>query len=242
MIHNTESVIEHFNTSSGYAYSNVITDIRKSIIQLIIKNAQNKQILDIGCGNGDVTINYVNDNYVTFVDFSDTMIEKVKDKLGHVLKSNAKVIKSDIESLNLSTKFDFIVCMGVIAHVNNVNLVIQKLSNMLNKDGQIILQYTDSKKLISSMLNLKNQLKSTLKNKSTYKINKTTSNDIYTFLKNENLKITNKINYYPILPLMSLLSSKSRKLLLEKLNNNYLLRKFGSEIVLVLEKDTEFNF
>jgi len=112
-----DNIIEHFN----------------------IKNKNNPfkniDILDIGCGGGLLCepLSRFGAN-VTGIDASEKNINVAKI---HSKKNNLKItyICSSPENLDLKKKFDVILNMEVVEHVNDVNFFIKKSSEFLKKDG-----------------------------------------------------------------------------------------------------------
>ena len=112
-----DNIIEHFN----------------------IKNKNNPfkniDILDIGCGGGLLCepLSRFGAN-VTGIDASEKNINVTKI---HSKKNNLKItyICSSPENLDLKKKFDVILNMEVVEHVNDVNFFIKKSSEFLKKDG-----------------------------------------------------------------------------------------------------------
>ena len=112
-----DNIIEHFN----------------------IKNKNNPfkniDILDIGCGGGLLCepLSRFGAN-VTGIDASEKNINVAKI---HSKKNNLKItyICSSPENLDLKKKFDVILNMEVVEHVNDVNFFIKKSSEFLKEDG-----------------------------------------------------------------------------------------------------------
>ncbi len=96
---------------------------------------KNLDILDIGCGGGLLSepLSRLGAN-VTGIDASEKNINVAKI---HSKKNNLKIsyICSSPENLNLKKKFDVILNMEVVEHVNDVNFFIKKSSEFLKEDG-----------------------------------------------------------------------------------------------------------
>ena len=92
-------------------------------------------ILDIGCGGGLLSepMSRLGAN-VTAIDASKKNIEVAKF---HAKKNNLKInyLCSSPEKLNIKKKFDVILNMEIIEHVNDINFFIKKRSNLLKKTG-----------------------------------------------------------------------------------------------------------
>ena len=92
-------------------------------------------ILDIGCGGGLLSepMSKLGAN-VTAIDASKKNIEVAKF---HAKKNNLKInyLCSSPEKLNIKKKFDVILNMEIIEHVDDINFFIKKSSNLLKKNG-----------------------------------------------------------------------------------------------------------
>jgi len=95
-----------------------------------------KRVLDVGCGTG----NFANEvskkgaKYVLGIDYAEEAI-KIAEKNNK--KKNLKFKKLDVKELN--EKFDVIVSIGTIEHMDEPIKIIKKLKSCLNKNGKIIL-------------------------------------------------------------------------------------------------------
>ena len=112
-----DNIIEHFN------------------IKGLNKPLKNLKILDIGCGGGLLSEPMSRMGaHVTGIDASRKNIEIAKL---HLKKSKLKInyICSSPEKLNYSQKFDVILNMEIVEHVNDVNFFIKRSSELLKKNG-----------------------------------------------------------------------------------------------------------
>ena len=99
------------------------------------KPLKNLNILDIGCGGGLLSepMNKLG-ACVTGIDASKTNINIAKI---HSKKNKLKInyICSSPENLKINQKFDIILNMEIVEHVEDVNFFINKSSQFLKKDG-----------------------------------------------------------------------------------------------------------
>ena len=100
-----------------------------------IKPLKNLNILDIGCGGGLLSepISRLGAN-VTGIDASEKNIKIAKL---HLKKSKLKInyICTSPEKINLNKKFDVILNMEIVEHVDNLNFFLKKSSLLLKKNG-----------------------------------------------------------------------------------------------------------
>ena len=118
-----------------------ISYIKENIISsLNIKNNQNKplkniKILDIGCGGGLLSepMSRLGADVVG-IDASDKNIKvaKLHAKKNHL---DIKYLCTSPENLNIKTKFDVILNMEIIEHVENIDFFLKSCSKLLKKNG-----------------------------------------------------------------------------------------------------------
>lgn len=227
-----ESSKIYFDDTEKYLRSNPVIQLRKVILSDILGKIHGRQILDLGCGNGHITRDLLNDNRVTFADISQNMLDRARESIPENLLSQADFINSDLFKLSASGPYDIVVCMGVIAHIDDIDAFVKKLKELVTYNGIIVLQYTSAGHPIS----LFNELRYSLKGKKryNYKITRTTHRIIRSVLAINDLVIKDEKRYLPVSPLFSVFSPKLKeKLVTQSYKNNYLSR-FGSEIVITV--------
>lgn len=230
----SEEVKNYFNNTDTYLKSNIVILLRKRIISAIIGEINDKNIIDIGCGNGELSKDYISQNKITFLDISPNMIKIAKKNVSQEHLNNASFVNADFSQYRSTQKFDIVLCIGVVAHVDNILDLFTKLKEITTENGLILLQFTASEKIISKF----NQLRYKLFGKSSYndRINVTSSADIKKILNQAGLKIEKKINYFPVSPLFTFFGYKQKIKMLEFAYKNKLVSKFGSEVILCLSK------
>ncbi len=102
------------------------------------EDVENKIVLDAGCGSGRWTKYIVNKaKHVELVDPSEAIFVAAK-----LLKkfSNVSISHASIDQLPFKDEhFDFIMSLGVIHHIPNMELALKHLTSKLKKDGKILL-------------------------------------------------------------------------------------------------------
>lgn len=133
----------------------ILHDITPLRIDYILKIANKKnlkkiKILDLGCGGG-LTCEPLSrlGAEVTGIDFVKENIEVAKF---HMIKSklNINYIKQDLQNLKLKEKFDIILILEVLEHVNDWGKIITKIKKNLNKNGLLIIS-TINRNVISKI-------------------------------------------------------------------------------------------
>ena len=67
----TEEVAGYFNQPEAYLKNGFDIAVRKKIITQLLGDISNKHILDMGCGNGALSMDYLEHNQVHFVDLAE---------------------------------------------------------------------------------------------------------------------------------------------------------------------------
>ena len=103
------------------------------------KNIKNLEILDIGCGGG-LTCEPLSrlGASLTGIDF---VKENIKTAKKHADNSKLKInyIHSDINKINLKKKYDVILILEVLEHLDDWELLIKTINKNLKKEGKLII-------------------------------------------------------------------------------------------------------
>jgi 2-polyprenyl-3-methyl-5-hydroxy-6-metoxy-1,4-benzoquinol methylase len=220
---------------SAPATDSAIIDLRKKIVLKVIdKPDRVLRIVDIGCGNGSISGQFAEYHEVTFVDFSKRRLDEAKKKFS--MFPRTYFVNSSLESYEPhQKKYDLVFCIGVLAHVGDIDNTLKKLSELVCDDGKIIIQFTDHDKLISRLLSLKIKIKKIYYDSYGYSTNKTNCMQIKKNILKNNLDIKKYYRYFPSLPLFRFLPESIHKIILTELSRNRLISRFASEVIWVLE-------
>jgi 2-polyprenyl-6-hydroxyphenyl methylase/3-demethylubiquinone-9 3-methyltransferase len=136
--HFSKLASEWWKTEGKFKILHQIMPLRIHYILDNIKQIKNLDILDLGCGGGLTCepLARLKAN-VTGIDFVKDNIKIAKE---HALKSNLniKYIHSDLESLNIKKKYDLILMLEIIEHLDNWEHHISQIKKNLKPNGTII--------------------------------------------------------------------------------------------------------
>jgi len=132
---------------------------------------------------------------------------------------------------------DIILCVGVLAHVKNVEHVVYRCSTLLKKGGKIIIEITPSKSIFQYILwpfyFIRNLID---RNPNGYVINKITDGDLISQCDKHSLKHLHcKHHSYPFTGLKKLPVEMQRKWAFLLCKDNFLFR-IGLEHLFLFEK------
>jgi 2-polyprenyl-3-methyl-5-hydroxy-6-metoxy-1,4-benzoquinol methylase len=229
-----------FNTSDYLKNSSDRISIRSTLVKEFLGDINNAKILDIGCGDGSLSLQFLNKtNSITFVDISDKMLEKVREKVPLDLMSNALLINDSFDAVSDDDFFDIVICVGVIAHVPSIDLLFNKIAKVLKKNGLLILETTPNPypigRFILPYYFLRDLIFGSLPK---YHKNRLKIADLLKATKSRGFKQLRIIRYSFPLPGMSHWpqSLKLRYTLFTL--NNKLMSRFGSEHIFLFKKIT----
>ena len=229
-----QKVKEYFNETENYLKNNPEIDLRSKLIKKILADPKNNTILDIGCGNGDITLPYIKNNKITFVDLSDKMLQIVRTKIPADYHQNAEFLNVSLDKFDNPRKYGVVFMIGVLAHVSSIESAFSKLKELVETDGTLIIQFTNSRNIISFLMRFIFRLKKLFGRGREYKINYTSLQDIRRELEKNNLDYSRRVVYWPTLPGFSVLPPAIRNFIYYKLLNSRLLRPLGGETLLVI--------
>jgi cyclopropane-fatty-acyl-phospholipid synthase len=109
-------------------------------------------ILDLGCGWGSAS-NYILSRFpnvqMTALNLSheqcEYMRKKMQDQKSYLSSDRFTLYEKDFNDIDLETKFDKILAIGLFEHVGNLTKSFQKLANLLKDDGKVLIHIITTK-------------------------------------------------------------------------------------------------
>ena len=162
-IKSKKSEFNHFSTLASEWWSKngkfkILHDIQPIRINYIKKvinknKLNNTKILDIGCGGGLISegLSKLGAD-VTGIDFIKENINVAKE---HAKKNNLKInyVLKNFEKEKIASKFDVIIILEVLEHLNDWELFLKRIRMNLKKNGIVIIS-TINRNLISKFFTL----------------------------------------------------------------------------------------
>ncbi len=125
--------------------------VRKETIQEFLKHESFVRILDIGCGDGSLSLpSLTPERHLTLVDFSDGMLSVARSRIPEKLIDNVQIFNKDAMSVNLAPQsYDVILCVGVLAHAESPEALLEKITSWLKPGGSLILEQTEARHVVT---------------------------------------------------------------------------------------------
>lgn len=208
--------------------------VRSELVSGFLGDIQGNEILDLGCGDGSLSVNYICTNRVTFVDFSQTMLDHAKNKIPKECLINATFVNEAISSLEIAKKYDVVICIGLIAHVESVDILFDKIVNLLKPGGKLIIETTPNPfplgKIFFPYYWVRNKLRRV---NFEYKKNRMQISDLNERLVKAGLKLQEHKRYCIQLPSFSHWSPPLKLWFTRMTLTNRTLSRFGSEHIFI---------
>src|SRR5207247_9134705 len=105
------------------------------------------RLLDCGAGTGEITCALLKSgrfSHATIVDISSAMLQSAKELLSsQITNTELEFVLSDVFNFKPpDSRFDLVLCLGLIAHIGRLDVLLPHLKSMLTPGGRIILQTT----------------------------------------------------------------------------------------------------
>jgi 2-polyprenyl-3-methyl-5-hydroxy-6-metoxy-1,4-benzoquinol methylase len=112
-----------------------------------LARASTGRLLDCAAGSGEITCALLESGrfpHATIVDISPAMLQSARELLSsQVTNVELEFVHSDVFKFKPSdSSFDLVLCLGLVAHVGRLDILLPHLKSMLAPGGRIILQTT----------------------------------------------------------------------------------------------------
>lgn len=227
-----QSVSSFFDMTDNYLHKSYGVKIRSELVQELCGSLSGKRILDVGSGDGSLSVPFLESNVVDFVDVSINMLNLIKSRIGNH-DDKANFYHMPFEEFTTTRKYDLIIGVGILAHVPSIPVVIKMMSDLLAPGGHIILQFSDSENIVTRLTFLVSS-----RSKRRYELNRISYKEMKSSVTEVGLMIEKEFRYSIVLPGMGRLPNyllyKCTRLTLK----NRILSRFGSDLVWLLTKET----
>ena len=143
-----DKIDERYTSNSKYRQLSY-----KNVVDIIYKFKPSGNLLDFGSGMGDFLVPAINKGYKCVgLELSNFSAEISKAKGHKIISKNLHEAENEFEIITKEKKFDIIVMMGVIEHLEYPDKDLKKINNYLKKEGLVVLWTGDSSSIYSKVL------------------------------------------------------------------------------------------
>jgi cyclopropane fatty-acyl-phospholipid synthase-like methyltransferase len=144
MNHTTQEVIEFYNEFANYQKKSGINDRHFQLLNWLKKFGlkSNHSVLEVGCGSGQLTqliAEYCKKGQIRGLDISPGNINMAVQRLAK--HRHVQVVVSDVTKELIQGSYDMIILPDVMEHIplEFHHVVFQAISNVLKKDGKLLI-------------------------------------------------------------------------------------------------------
>src|SRR5215472_15595291 len=148
MMSDALEIRQAFETPQWYFEKlNYRVKLRKEIVSQLTQKLSFARYIDIGCGDGSISIPLLNSKrHLTLQDISSAMLKRARGRVPTEMLPNVGLIEGDFRNHALEpASYDLVICLGVLAYVSDVPDFIDRISALLRPGGFVILECTDSR-------------------------------------------------------------------------------------------------
>ena len=233
----------NFGKDSPYLQNNFVIELRREIAMRFLKHRTFGNVLDVGCGDGRISLEFMDKaKLAIMVDASPHMIEAAFRNLEERGLRHVETFCYNFEhesGIPEMSRYDLLICTGVLAHVENPVAVVDKLLSLASEQSLILLQNTDAGHPYTLMLNsLKKILR--LIGFSNKKHNAVRTGELIRHLSTAGFALKERCNYVSSFPLIGRMLSKRQKYGINRVisgeNGKSKLQFLGNESLLLFER------
>lgn len=158
----TECVRSFFDVPSRYLGARQYNiRIRCETIREFLQSSRPESILDIGCGDGSLSVPLLTSrNRLTLVDLSSAMLSIANSRISREFRRNVYTVNNDFLAATLpQQRYDLILCVGVLAHVDDAARAITKIARLARPNATVIVELTDCRHVLTRFWRLYSRLR-----------------------------------------------------------------------------------
>ena len=196
MTDKSKLVKELFENTGLYLTYDYNLQIRKETLETFTRTLQYNSVLDMPCGTGSISLPLLSKaTKLTLIDISSNMLSIAENNIPENEKKKVICINDDIFKLDIPDhSYDLVICLGLLAHVNSPEQLLEKLARVTSPGGSLIIQNTDASHFYSYLIRFYLSLKNII-SKQPYKLNKVNASLLKKSLSKNGFELQNCFRY-----------------------------------------------
>lgn len=143
-------VSNFFDKTENYLHKDFGVLSRMKFVRELLPSLEGKTILDVGCGDGRISLQFQKENWVTLVDQSQKMLDLAKANITH--EDRVTTVCSELTRFVPKRKFDVVICVGLLAHLDKWKSTIHRIDDLVRPGGLCVLQISDGERWLTKRL------------------------------------------------------------------------------------------
>lgn len=213
-------------------------ELRVRAIQQLLGGWQPKYLLDIGCGDARISLQYLNaSNAITLVDYSEGMLDRARDRVPAELLSNVTFVNESLAGFQSSATFDTVFAIGVLSHIPDLEGALRRLYSLLAPGGRCVVQITDDATLGAQFHGRLKQVRNFLMRRESLEVRLITATELKATARSIGFQFLDSKNYWVPLPGMGAFPPALVNRMMLALNQPHLLNATGPEKLLLFTRE-----
>lgn len=147
-----QHVRRYFGEPDRYLRTDSRLVIRRMLCTEMLGGLDRHRIVDLGCGDGSLSLPLVGpESCLTLVDLSAEMLDRAKRNVPPELDARIEVVRSSLADFESDKPYSLALCLGVLAHVPDLNEAIAKIASLLEPGGHCLLHLTDASTVLGRL-------------------------------------------------------------------------------------------
>jgi len=225
-----------FDRADNHRSAAHVTRLRAQIVRQLLGDISGDSVLDVGAGDGSVTIDLAHGAAsLTWLDVSTEMLAAARARITPATADRIHVVEGDLATFEGS--FDVVVCIGVLAHVEDVGATIAGLAALTRNGGRLVLELTDHAKLASLPARIAHRLRELVAPHYGYTMNATRLVDVDATASQHGLQRADLRRYWSTPPLMRRFTSAMTRSTFERITmETPQLSRSGASVIALYDK------
>jgi SAM-dependent methyltransferase len=184
-----QRVRRFFSDPSRYVKNNFYAELRANIVRSMLPRYSRKSVLDLGAGDGRVSIPLVDKtDDLLLVDSSQRMLELALRNASSVA-AGVRTQCIDVDVFEPPALFDVVLCIGLLAHVDDWAKTLRLIGRCVKPGGCAIIQMSDADCLPTRLVRWGTQLRGKFQELSVSAVNRMTFGGVRSELERSGLHL-----------------------------------------------------
>jgi 2-polyprenyl-3-methyl-5-hydroxy-6-metoxy-1,4-benzoquinol methylase len=220
----------YFSDPDRYVRNNPYIELRADAVRRLLPRFTRKSILDLGCGDGRISIPLVGDSdELMLVDSSASMLDLARANVPPKMANQVRYICADLAEFEPPRTYDIVLCIGVLAHVYDPSATLRQVARSVAPNGCAIIQLTGSAYFLGRATQWLYALKRRLIDSSAHTLNNLTLRYVCTELLAAGLKFSSSYRYVSVPGVRRLPPAATRAVV--RAANHGSLSSWGGEVL-----------
>lgn len=219
-----------FADPAPYLRNNPYVDLRADAVRRLIPRREGLSIVDLGCGDGRISIPLASESSdLLLVDSSAGMLDLARSNVPTSAMNRVRYECIDLTDFASRQKFDIVLCIGVLAHVQSPAATLRQIADLVGPHGCAVVQLTDDSYCLGRLTHQVGGLRRRFCDTPAHTLNHMTLGSVCSELDSAGLKLSSSYRYVFVPGLRRLPSAVTRTVV--RAVNGSILSQRGGEVL-----------